>query len=35
MKNGNGDANSEDNVAFIENGLKLFEQHSDLFDGKD
>lgn len=34
MKNGNGDVNSEDNVAFIENGLKLFEQHSDLFDGK-
>jgi|GEM_PF-1485941 hypothetical protein len=34
MKNGNGDANSADNIAFIENGLKLFEQHSDLFDGK-
>ena len=34
MKNGNGSADSAENIAFIENGLKLFEQHSDLFDGK-
>lgn len=34
MKNGSGDTNTNDQVAFLENGLKLFEQHNDLFDGK-
>ena len=34
MKNGNGNTDTNAQVDFLENGLKLFEQHSDLFDGK-
>ena len=34
MKNGSGNTDTNAQVDFLENGLKLFEQHSDLFDGK-